>query len=289
MENQYYNQRINCVIDYIEENLETKFSLDDLAGVAKFSKYHFHRIFKAITGETLNDYKKRIKMEKSCRQVLIHKKKSLTKIAFEMGYNSSANFSRDFYNYYNLSPSKVRTTEKHPLTREIFTGSNLNLSFKGIENIPDQQTIYDRVTSGYDPKTIGKAFMELYNYFQEKHFNLSVEQMIGIGYDDPDYTPPEKCRYDACVVVNGNIDNLDIFPYNKKVLKGGKYAVFLFEGRSEQFFPAWDIIFREWVVTSQYVPDNRPHLEMYLPYEHYKNGLFKAYLCLPVEKIPYTF
>ena len=57
---QEYIHRINRVVDYIEANLDEKHSLEELSRVAYFSPFHFHRIFKALTGETINNYLKRI-------------------------------------------------------------------------------------------------------------------------------------------------------------------------------------------------------------------------------------
>ena len=60
-----YTARINRVLDYIEANIDTALSLETLAGVAHFSPFHFHRIFKAMTGETLNRFIQRIRVEKA--------------------------------------------------------------------------------------------------------------------------------------------------------------------------------------------------------------------------------
>jgi AraC family transcriptional regulator len=51
----FYIQRINAVVSHIRENLDDDLSLDTLARVAGFSPFHFHRIFKAITTETVNE------------------------------------------------------------------------------------------------------------------------------------------------------------------------------------------------------------------------------------------
>jgi AraC family transcriptional regulator len=60
-----YAARINTVIDYIERNLGKKLTLDELASVAKFSKFHFLRIFNAFNGETLFQFIQRLRLEKS--------------------------------------------------------------------------------------------------------------------------------------------------------------------------------------------------------------------------------
>ena len=59
-----YLHRIHIVQDYIENHLKEPILLDDLTNISGFSKYHFHRIFKSIVGESLSHYIKRIKLEK---------------------------------------------------------------------------------------------------------------------------------------------------------------------------------------------------------------------------------
>ena len=47
-----YLSRLNRTIDYIHSHSHEDLNLGRLAEVACFSKFHFHRIFKAIIGET---------------------------------------------------------------------------------------------------------------------------------------------------------------------------------------------------------------------------------------------
>ena len=51
-----YTARINCVIDHIQNHLADDLSLETLSHIAHFSRFHFHRIFSAMVGETLNQY-----------------------------------------------------------------------------------------------------------------------------------------------------------------------------------------------------------------------------------------
>jgi AraC family transcriptional regulator len=61
--NSEYVQRINRVIDYLRGNLDRQVKLEELAKVACFSEFHFHRIFGAVTGETLNSFTNRLRLE----------------------------------------------------------------------------------------------------------------------------------------------------------------------------------------------------------------------------------
>ena len=82
-----YVARINRVIDYIEANLEDELSLRSLAKVANFSAYHFHRIFKGIVGETLNQFIQRRRIEKAASMLIGNPAKPITDIAFDCGFS----------------------------------------------------------------------------------------------------------------------------------------------------------------------------------------------------------
>ena len=65
METPNYQQRINLVLRHIEQNLDRRPDLDELARIACFSPYHFHRIFSAMVGESVAAYVRRLLLERS--------------------------------------------------------------------------------------------------------------------------------------------------------------------------------------------------------------------------------
>jgi len=281
MSSTIYQQRINTILDYIEEHLYSKLTLQTLSNAGCLSKYHFHRVFKAVTGETVHDYIKRTKMEKVNRALVLHRTKTLTDIAFDMGYNSSANFSRDVSLYFEKSPSQIRN-KANPQPSALQHELKSSIRFKGIEKLSDKRILYTRIHNGYKPDTIRETFASLCTWAMDLFKYRIGEQLIGIGYDDPDFTPLHKCRYDACLVISSELNVGNIEPYNVKTIKGGTYAVFLFEGIGDDIYDAWEVIFKEWVIHSDYLPANRPHLELYLPSPLYKENKYKVELCLPV-------
>jgi len=106
-----YTARINRVIDYIEANISKDLSLKELATVAHFSLFHFHRIFSAMVGETLNGFIKRLRIEKAATMLMQNPKKSITEIAFEYGFSSSSAFARIFQETFQMSASEWRAGE----------------------------------------------------------------------------------------------------------------------------------------------------------------------------------
>ncbi len=103
-----YVSRINRVIDYIENHYMKAMTLDELADVAGFSRYHFHRIFRAMVGEPLNQFIIRIRVEKAAAMLLNNPKKSITEIAFDCGFSGSAPFARSFKALFNMSATDWR-------------------------------------------------------------------------------------------------------------------------------------------------------------------------------------
>ena len=71
--NEEYIKRINSILAYIDTNLSADLSLETIAKLAFYSPFHFHRLFKSITNETLNGYVTRKRIEKTA-SILIHKK-----------------------------------------------------------------------------------------------------------------------------------------------------------------------------------------------------------------------
>lgn len=277
-----YRTRINKVIDYIEENLDKKLTTKDLANVSAFSEFHFHRIFKSITNETVNQYIKRLKMGKSYRNIVISNK-SITTIAFNYGYSNSANFTRDFRKFYNNSPTNMRKNYNHTFFKSNFPKS-IKLRFDGITHIPEMEVIYKRIISGYNLEKIQKAFKELLNLIKKNNINFYNIRSIGIGYDDPDFIESEKCRYDACISFKKKVA-IDIEGFNKKIFKPEKCAVYIFEGKNSDFALAWDFIMKTWITNKKYRPGNIPHFEEYLPYTTLKKDHYKAKLCLPITEV----
>ncbi len=119
-----YVSRINRVIDYVDAHIDDDFSLKTLSEIACFSPYHFHRIFKAVTGETLHQFTKRLRIEKAAMQLINLPEKSITDIALHCGFSGSAAFSRSFRSIFQMSPSQWRKEHCLKKSKNCKTKSN---------------------------------------------------------------------------------------------------------------------------------------------------------------------
>src|SRR6266542_7028047 len=102
-QNDLYIQRINTVISHVRQNLDGDSSLNALARVGCFSKFHFHRVFKSITEETVNDMVVRMRLERSANLLRTVPKLSITAAAFEVGFSSVSVFSRAFRKHFGVN------------------------------------------------------------------------------------------------------------------------------------------------------------------------------------------
>ena len=100
-----YAARFNRVVDYIQEHLSEPMDLETLAGVACFSPFHFHRLFHGWMGETIHHFLFRLRVERAAVQLVYNPGKSITEIALDCGFSSSATFARAFKSFHGRSAS----------------------------------------------------------------------------------------------------------------------------------------------------------------------------------------
>lgn len=106
-----YIDKVENVINYIEENLEHQITLEDLAKLIFFSKFHFHRIFQDIVGESVMEYIRKRRISKAALK-LMYTDVKIIDIAIEYQFNSQDTFTRAFTRYFNLTPSAFRKKGK---------------------------------------------------------------------------------------------------------------------------------------------------------------------------------
>ncbi|MBL1223929.1 helix-turn-helix transcriptional regulator [Enterococcus sp. BWR-S5] len=109
---QVYLRLINKAEDYIEQNLKRPIFLSDLAKNAHLSEFHFHRIFKKYSTETVNEFVLRVKLERAAIFLCVNPHISITTIALDYGYSDSSSFSRSFKKHFGISPLKYRKQQE---------------------------------------------------------------------------------------------------------------------------------------------------------------------------------
>lgn len=284
--NKEYKKRIDRVIQYIESNLDNKISLTEVANVSNFSIYHFHRIFTGIVGETINDYIVRRRLERAVNLLIFKTELSVTQVALDSGFSSSANFSKAIKLHFGFSPSEIRNPEKvkdskigkisskygkdfHPsdlypsrITNEVMNKSNVEDMNIEIKELDSQRVCTLASQRGYEPEAIYEAWDKLIDWASNNGIKQDEQKRFAFGFDNPTVTPVDKCRYTASVVIGENIQVKP--PFSLSEIPKGKYAVLYFKGSPEETIKAQLSIYSDWLPDSGFEPDNFSMLERYL-------------------------
>lgn len=108
------NERIDRVFKYTIENFRNPITLDEIAGLAQMSVPAFCSYFKKSTKKTYIDFLNEIRIGYSCK-LLMDTSMQMADICFESGYNTLANFNKQFLKVKQTTPSKYRSTLKNSI------------------------------------------------------------------------------------------------------------------------------------------------------------------------------
>ena len=295
--------RIGKAIDFVEDNLDKKLLLEEVAKQAYFSPYHFHRLFKIVTKETLNDFISRKRIEKAAHYLLHQKERTVTEVSELVGFTSLSSFSRAFKKFYGLSPdefkkqslnkfSKICKTEsKNGQTEVRFEQyiSNINNALNWIKMnakttevkiVPEMELAYISHQGRMD--SIGNVYNQLVRWAAPKGLmNQPNLRMLTIYHDSPKITDPNKIRMSACMVLNQKVSTEG--EVNLKTLSATKCIVSHFEVTPNQFQQAWESSF-VWMSENGYKKADIDPFEIYYNNaQEHPQGKWIVDLCIPVE------
>ncbi|WEF32796.1 AraC family transcriptional regulator [Pseudoduganella chitinolytica] len=306
-----YARRMTRVLNYIDQHLDEPLELAQLADVANFSRFHFHRVFHAWMGETLGDYARRRRLEKAAFRLSCGPTESVLETALATGFGSGEAFARAFKTRFGCTPSEWRRdTPRRLAAQALGRHSNpdqllgnpdqagpLPMSDDDVSNnirenptmevvitdLPAVRVAYFRHIGPYGPgisvfwRTVVAPWMQ--------SRGLEAPLCIGIGYDDPGMTPADNCRYDACVALPE--DFTDTGSADIATLPGGRYARAAFTGQPAGIADAWTWLTRNWLPSSGLQCDDRPCLEIFRPDTAMDadTGAMRCDLCIPVRPL----
>ncbi len=303
-----YIARINKTFDYIESNIEKPMTLEELASVANFSKFHFNRIFHSMVGETPFQFILRVRIERAATLIVTNKNESITEIALKCGFSDLSIFSRNFKNYFQLSASQYRAkksiisnlsqqdSKSHQTpetTTQYFcpelktikwrTTMKLNKSVE-VKELRKMTVAYIRHIGPYkgDDKLFENIWNRMFSWAGPRGLIGGNDfKSLVIYHDDPNVTIEDKLRMSVCITVppetkvDGEIGKMEI--------EAARYVIARFELTAQDFQKAWDWVYGQWFPTSGYQPDDKPCFEMYP--EEPKDGKFIVDICVPVKPI----
>lgn len=240
-----YENRLKRVSAYIHDHLDEELDMERLAEIACLSSYHWHRIYRAIHGETLAATVKRLRLHRAAGDI-VHTGLAVSEIAKRSGYPNLQSFTRIFKSVYGMPPARYRRQGSH---RAFETSPNgraaamFDITLRKIEPIG---LIGVPHTGSY--MQIGRAFETLFGTLHARGLARPDMRMIGVYLDDPDIVPAEKLRLIACVTSGPEIA-ADV-ALERRTIAGGDYAVLRHEGPYADMHRAYQWLYGEWLPQS---------------------------------------
>ncbi|MDF2892905.1 MAG: transcriptional regulator, AraC family [Clostridia bacterium] len=266
-----YIELIQKSIDYIDENVQEKISINDLASIAGFSTYHYYRVFSSIVGFTVMDYVTKRKL-----QFALYELQNGTKVvdvAMNYGFETHAGFTKAFKRCFGCPPNFYRLHAPKSLPQKIVLAKLISNKTGGIIMQP-------KIKEKPAFKVVGYEFQNnLKNILHTRDIPAFWSQR---GLDDGEcetklyatLNPPKHGEYCICLKTNMETDDfsyllgvgVDTFDLAtedmyKLDIPSATYAIFTTPAVPEKDFVdsiqgTWKYILEEWFPTSSYEMDD---------------------------------
>ena len=289
-----YRARINRVVDYIEENLGREMDLDELSAVASFSKFHFHRVFAMMMGETLHAFIQRTRVEKAAVIIAGDPTRAVTDVAYDCGFSSPQAFAKQFRRRFGVSATEWRHKRRGSKRGQVDRNDGKTVrkpgnASSGIRPHIEYQQDYitwrykmidverkvtvrtmDAATLAYirhvgpyegDGSLFERLWGKLMSWAGPRDLVKADTRYITVYHDSPDITDKDKLRISIGITVPKET------PVDGEVslmtLDSGKYAIAEFVLGEKEYGEAWSWVYGTWLPESGFVPDDRPAFEEY--------------------------
>lgn len=258
---------------YIQNNLDADLSLQAVAGIAGLSPAHFHRLFRAYAGETLKRHVDRLRVEKSLYDIYLSDL-NLLQIALRYGFNNPETYSRVFRRHMGEVPStflrkrSARTEKVSQLDVDVRVGlrqsDSVNFSVTRLNGL---HLAFIRHVGPYESMPLIKdpgptLWAVLSNFIDDQGLGLPNTIHIGIPQDMPGITPPEKMRFDACMLVDRPFDGQGNVGY--QLMPAGYYGVLTHAGPYATLADAYRLLYQNAQQLSTFAIAPGPVFELFL-------------------------
>jgi AraC family transcriptional regulator len=264
-----YHERILRVLVHIQTHLDEPLELDNLARIACFSPFHFHRTFRGLVGEPVQEHVRRLRLERAAARLKLQNQ-PVTGLAFEAGYESHEAFTRAFHAMFKMPPSQYHDA------RQGASDSPSGVHFQDtagyhppeygdsppveVQTLAPQRILFLRHVGPYSQ--VAATWSKLGAWAGRRGLIGPATRFLGISWDDPDVTPPDKLRYDAAITLSRPVEPEGEFGVTE--LAGGDYATIRHRGPYENLSRSYQILLGAWLPGSGRDLRDSPCFEQYL-------------------------
>ncbi|MHA2937816.1 AraC family transcriptional regulator [Vibrio sp. RC27] len=293
-----YLSKIQKGVDYIEDNLDKPLDLKSVSAHANMSHWHFQRIFKGLTNETLKSYVRSRRIANSMDS-LYNKNLSILDVAIASGFESHEAYTRAFKKLFGYSPSEYRERSSQSLIMKKARFDN-----EYLKNLNQNLTLEPRIYTSQLKQLVGTK-IEVIGIESEKT-NIAeklpslwqsfiprlaeIENQIegtcyGIISVEENKEGEQKLFYTSCVEVS----EIASLPEGmiSLTLPEQRYAEFKHKGQvnTKHFNQTISYIYSSWLLRSNMKHTYGPDVETYGPEFQYQSDNSIVYYALPIDAI----
>lgn len=256
-----YTLRVHRVMDHIRGHLAEDLSLARLADLAHFSRFHFHRVFKSVAGETVAAFTRRARLERAVYLMRGAPHRELTSIALEVGFATPSDFSRVFRAAFGVAPShwdrKSRLDEAEDFS--IDAGADEEMFPVTLVEHAACRVAYVRVQNPWSGDGLARGYARLCEALRGIA-GPPQAALVGLSWDSEKATPIERLHYDLGFVLASDAVpppalGIHEFP---AVRAAEVHCTSL-----RQTASAWAFLYEQWFPTSGFEPAEMPAMKRF--------------------------
>lgn len=228
--------------------------LDDLAAAANLSPFHFHRVWRAMTGEPLGQTIARLRIAAS-QERLAAGGTTVTTVAMDGGFGTPQSFARAFRRVTGLTPTQFVSSGAERINVAARTDVPVRIEWRA-----EGQLVALRQDGGAY-RELNALFWQLWNWAEGEGRLDGLQGIYGIPLDDPVSITEDQLRYDACLALAD--PGAPPTPFRRLTLDAGDYAVLRHVGDYDGLEDT-DQKLVEWVLGSGRMPADMPLVHHFL-------------------------
>lgn len=262
-----HEARVLRSMDYVRSNLDADLSLSKLAKVANCSPFHFHRIFKALTGETLTTFVQRARLERAAYLMMTSPRRRLDAVALDSGFGSHSDFSRVFKRHYGIAPSAwdrkcrlspVAITDDYEVVLERAMADADTVPLRIVDQ-PRRHLVYARARTPFIGPPLVEAYERLVAGLDRRGIDVRSADLLGWSWDNYETTPLERVCFDfGFAVPRHAYDALADDPsladdgLGQHVFEAHRAVQARVTGDRLRIAVAWEVLYTRWLPASSF-------------------------------------
>lgn len=209
-----WEHRAHRVMDHVRAHLDHELSIGVLADVAGASRYHFARMFRAVTGETVVHFVQRARLERAATLMKTAPARPLHDVALECGFASASDFSRVFRQHHGTAPSQWDRRSRLGRDRIAGYADALAEARRTCRRFAPRTASYPacrlatvRLATPFADNALLQAGWErLAAWAEAQGLDWQEMSLLGMSWDHYETTPLDQVRFDLGLIVPPGVD-----------------------------------------------------------------------------------